>query len=185
MIVGTAFARNPGVRVPGSFDGFELAMRAVLGQQVTVASATRQAGRLAEALGEPIDTPLDGLTRLSPTADAVAAAGAEAVAATGIVASRARAIVALAREVAAGRLPLHAGADPHATIERLTAIPGIGPWTAQYVAMRALGWPDAFPKEDVAVRRVLGGVTPAEAAGISQPWRPWRSYALMQLWGMG
>jgi AraC family transcriptional regulator of adaptative response / DNA-3-methyladenine glycosylase II len=183
--LAVAVARSPGRRVPGAFDGFELAVRAILGQQVTVASATRQAGRLAQAFGESIDTPHAEISRLSPTAGALAAAGAERVAAAGVVASRARAIVALAREVAAGRLTLDAGADPRSTIERLTALPGIGPWTAEYIAMRALRWPDAFPKEDVAVRRALGGVSPAEADALSQPWRPWRSYAVMQLWGMG
>ena len=177
-----AVARNPGLRVPGSFDGFELAVRAILGQQVSVKAATTLAGRYADAFGEAIETPHAGLTRLSPTAERIAAAQVEQLASLGIVQARARSIIALAQEVATGRLTLEPGANPNEVIDQLVALPGIGPWTAQYIAMRALRWPDAFPKEDVALRNRLGGVSAARAEALSEAWRPWRSYATLHLW---
>ena len=183
-LLATAVARNPGLRVPGAFDGFELSVRAVLGQQITVKAASTIAGRLAESFGEAIDTPHAGLDRLSPTAEQIAAASAEEIAALGIIRTRALSIIALAEEIGSGRLKLEAGADPDTTIEQLIALPGIGRWTAQYISMRALRWPDAFPKEDVVLRKRLGGVTAARAEELSQAWRPWRSYATLHLWHM-
>ncbi len=180
--LAAAVARNPGLRVPGAFDGFELAVRAVLGQQVTVKAATTLAGRFVEAFGEPVATPHPGLERLAPTPARVAAASADEIARLGIVQSRAGGILALASELASGRLRLEAGAPPDEAIERLVALPGIGRWTAQYVAMRALRWPDAFPREDVALRNRLGGISAAEAGAMSEAWRPWRSYAVLHLW---
>lgn len=177
-----AIDRNPGLRVPGAFDGFELAVRAILGQQITVKGATTLAGRLVAAFGEPIDTPYAGLTHLSPTPQRIAAATVDKVASLGIVQTRARSIITLAEEIASGRLKLEPGAPPESTIEQLTALPGIGRWTAHYIAMRALRWPDAFPKEDMVLRKKLGGVTAAQAETLSQGWRPWRSYATLHLW---
>lgn len=174
--------RNTGMRVPGSFDGFELAVRAILGQQITVKGATTLAGRYANAFGERIETPHAGLSHLTPTANRIACVGIESVASLGIVRSRAAAILALADEIASGRLTLEAGADPNAVMNQLIALPGIGKWTAHYIAMRALRWPDAFPKEDLVLRNRLGGVTPARAEEMSQQWRPWRSYATLHLW---
>jgi AraC family transcriptional regulator of adaptative response / DNA-3-methyladenine glycosylase II len=182
-LLAGAVARNPGLRVPGAFDGFELAMRAILGQQVSVAAATTLAGRVVAAFGEPVAAPYPALQRLAPTASRIAAVPVEDLAALGIVGTRARSIVALATEVAAGRLRLEAGADVERTTAQLVALPGIGAWTAQYVAMRALRWPDAFPKEDVVLRKVLGGLTAAGAEARSAAWRPWRSYATLHLWG--
>jgi len=181
-LLGVVVSRNPGLRVPGSFDGFELAVRAILGQQITVKGASTLAGRFAAAFGEAIETPHPALTHLSPRAARVAKSSVEEIASLGIVGARSRCIVELAREVASGRLKLEAGADAGATIEQLVAIPGIGRWTAHYIAMRALCWPDAFPKEDAVLRKRLGGVTPARAEELSQPWRPWRSYATLHLW---
>ncbi|HKV50764.1 MAG TPA: AlkA N-terminal domain-containing protein [Gemmatimonadaceae bacterium] len=181
-LLADSVARHPGLRVPGAFDGFELAVRAILGQQITVKAATTIAGRFAQALGERVDTPHAGLDRLAPTADRVARTRASDVAALGIVRARAESIVALAREMAAGRLVLEPGGKPDESIARLTALPGVGPWTAQYIAMRATRWPDAFPKEDIAARKALGGVSAAAADAASQAWRPWRSYALLHLW---
>jgi AraC family transcriptional regulator of adaptative response / DNA-3-methyladenine glycosylase II len=112
----------------------------------------------------------------------MAAAMVEELVALGIIQARARSIIALAEEVAAGRLKLDAGAPPEATIKQLIALPGIGAWTAHYIAMRALRWPDAFPKEDIALRNNLGGVTAARAEELSLAWRPWRSYATLHLW---
>jgi AraC family transcriptional regulator, regulatory protein of adaptative response / DNA-3-methyladenine glycosylase II len=177
-----AVRRNPGLRVPGAFDGFELAVRAILGQQITVRAATTLAGRLMDAFGAPVEPPHGGLTRLSPTPERLAAATVDEMTALGIVQSRALGILALAEAVAAGRLRLGAGAPPEATIEQLVTLPGIGRWTAHYIAMRALRWPDAFPKEDLVLRTSLGRVSPARAEAMSQAWRPWRSYATLHLW---
>jgi len=183
-LLAPAVARNPGLRVPGAFDGFELAVRAVLGQQVTVAVATAIAGRLAERFGDPIETPHAGLRRLAPTAERLAAAEVDELGALGVIGARGRCIIALAGEVAAGRLRLSPGPRPEAVIEQLVALPGIGPWTAQYIALRALRWPDAFPKEDSALRKRLGSIGPARAEETSKAWRPWRSYATLHLWSM-
>ncbi len=176
----------PGLRVPGAFHGFELGLRAILGQQVTVAAATTLAGRVVEALGEPVATSIPELNRLSPSPERVARAGAEAIARLGIVVSRARSLVALAEAERSGEVTLEGGArhDPEEAIRRLADLPGVGPWTAHYIAMRSLRWPDAFPKEDIAIRRALGGVTADEAEARSEAWRPWRSYAVLFLWRM-
>lgn len=181
-LLADAVGSNPGLRVPGAFDGFELAVRAILGQQISVKAATTLAGRFAKAFGDPIDTPHATLSRISPTPQRVAAADVQEVAALGIVRTRAASIVHLAKEVASGRLSIEAGARPDSTIEQLVALPGIGPWTAHYIAMRALRWPDAFPSADIALRNRLGGVTAAQAETLSQAWRPWRSYATLHLW---
>jgi AraC family transcriptional regulator of adaptative response / DNA-3-methyladenine glycosylase II len=177
-----AFPHGDGLRVPGTVDGFELAVRAVLGQQITVAAARTLGSRLVQAFGEPIATPIDGLDRLFPTPAAIAAASGDALGQLGIVRQRQAALQAIAREVADGKLALHAGADVPSTIAALQELPGIGAWTAQYIAMRALRWPDAFPAGDIALQKALG-VTTARAAGeASQAWRPWRSYAVLRAW---
>jgi len=177
-----AVAASPGLRVPGAFDGFELAVRAILGQQVSVKAATTLAGRFVEAFGERIDASAPGLTHLGPTASRVASASEEELTALGVTSTRARSILALAAEVAGGRLRLEPGAHAEETIAQLVALPGIGPWTAHYIAMRALRWTDAFPKEDLVIRSRLGGVSAARAESLSHPWRPWRSYATLHLW---
>jgi AraC family transcriptional regulator of adaptative response / DNA-3-methyladenine glycosylase II len=184
-VLADVVSRNPGLRVPGAFDGFELAVRAILGQQVTVKGATTLAGRFVDRFGEEFETPHAGLTRLSPTSERIAAAKIQELTSLGIVQTRARCIIALAEEIASGRLKLEAGAQPNETIAQLVALPGVGTWTAQYIAMRALRWPDAFPREDVALRKNLGGVTAARAEALSQAWRPWRSYATLHLWQGG
>ena len=180
------FPGSEGARVPGALDGFELAVRAVLGQQVTVAAAHTLAGRLVARYGAPIDTPFDGVTHLFPDAATLALADGDALGGLGIVRQRQAAIVALAREVGSGRLSLRPGEDPEAAMAALRALPGIGDWTAQYIAMRALRWPDAFPAGDVALQKALGvrgAPKPAQAAiDASQAWRPWRSYAVLRAW---
>jgi len=173
---------RPGLRVPGAFDGFEAAVRAILGQQITVKAATTVGGRFAAAFGRKIQTPFPELTRLTPLAEHVAEAGFGDIARLGIISARARSIIALARAFHSGTLQLEAGAVPEAAIAQMVAIPGIGQWTAHYIAMRVLRWPDAFPKEDVAVRNALGGVSARKAEEMSQGWRPWRSYAVVHLW---
>ena len=184
--LAAAVKANPGRRVPGAIDGFETGLRAILGQQVTVRAATTIASRVAAAFGDPIVTPLPGLDRLTPLPARVAAATVPEIARLGIVASRAASLIALAKAQAAGRLCLDGGAREHPdhTMARLTDVPGLGPWTASYIAMRALRWPDAFPKEDIAVRSRLGGLTAKAADELSQAWRPWRSYAVMHIWAM-
>jgi AraC family transcriptional regulator of adaptative response / DNA-3-methyladenine glycosylase II len=181
-----AVKANPGLRVPGAFSGFELGLRAILGQQVTVKAATAIAGRFVAVFGESIATPLPELNRLTPLPDRIARASVEDVARHRIVAARARSLIALAKAQMSGEVCLDRGThhNPDDAIERLAELPGIGPWTAHYIAMRAMRWPDAFPKEDVAVRNNLGGVTPKEAETLSQAWRPWRSYAVMHVWSM-
>lgn len=171
-----------GLRIPGAFDGFELAVRAILGQQITVKAATTLACRFAEAFGEKIITPFAELTRLSPLPEAVAKATVDNIAKLGIISARAKSIIALAQAFKSGELQLEAGADPEASIKQLTELSGIGQWTAHYIAMRALRWPDAFPKGDIAVLNKLGGVTAKEAEVLSQAWRPWRSYAVFHIW---
>jgi AraC family transcriptional regulator, regulatory protein of adaptative response / DNA-3-methyladenine glycosylase II len=177
-----AVARSPGLRVPGAFDGFELAARAVLGQQVSVKAATTLAGRFASAFGEAVDGAPEGLHRLTPTAERVARASVAELRALGVVELRARALLGLADAMARGSLRVEAGAPAAETVAALAALPGIGPWTAQYVALRALRWPDAFPREDLALRSALGGVSAAGAEAIAEAWRPWRSYATLHLW---
>jgi AraC family transcriptional regulator, regulatory protein of adaptative response / DNA-3-methyladenine glycosylase II len=177
--------RHPGLRVAGAFDVFEMAVRAVLGQQVTVKAATTLAGRLAAAFGEKIETPFPELTRLSPRSARVAVARIDEIAKLGIIGARAATIRALAEAFESETLKLEAGADAEAAVAQLTALPGIGPWTAHYLTMRASRWPDAFPKEDIAVRKALGGVSARRAEEMSQPWRPWRSYAVMHIWKDG
>ena len=173
---------NPGLRVPGAFDGFELAVRAVLGQQVSVRAATTLAGRFAEAFGEPIETPFPALTRLSPSPARVADARLDELTGLGLVAARAECVRALARAVCDKVVSLEAGPDPVACMERLMALPGIGSWTAHYIAMRGLRWPDAFPHSDLGLRKALGGRPPREVLELAEAWRPWRAYAAMHLW---
>ncbi len=173
----------PGLRVPGTFDGFELAVRAVVGQQVTVRGARTLLGRIVAAFGAPVaDSHPAGLTRLFPAAARLAACSEGEVAQLGITRARSRTLIALARTVAAGELTLAPGADVDATMARLSALPGIGPWTAQYIAMRALGWPDAFPAGDLGIRKAMGETRPAQALARSETWRPWRAYAVIHLW---
>ncbi len=177
--------RRPGLRLPGAWDGFELAVRAILGQQVSVAGATTLAGRLVEQYGEALPgAGSAAVSRLFPEPGVLADAD---LAPLGLPRTRARAIEGLARAVAHGELDLSPAEDSEATRSRLLALPGIGPWTAEYVALRALGEPDAFPASDLGLRRALtdgSGEIPSEAslAQRAEAWRPWRSYAALALW---
>jgi len=180
--LGPLAAGHEGLRLPGAFDGFEIAVRAVLGQQVTVRLAHQLAGRVAAAFGDPVATPFGPLRHAFPGAAAIAALEPSALGELGILRTRSACIVALARRIASGELLLEPGADTVATIARLRAIPGIGDWTAQYLAMRALAWPDAFPAADAGVMKALGATSPRQADALSQRWRPWRAYAVIHLW---
>jgi AraC family transcriptional regulator of adaptative response / DNA-3-methyladenine glycosylase II len=182
------FPDGDGLRVPGCVDGFELAVRAVLGQQITVAAARTLAQRLLEHFGEAIATPDPQVHRLFPTPRALADADPEQLGAIGIVRQRQAAIQALARAVVEETLNLSGQADLTQTLQQLQSLPGIGPWTAQYIAMRALRWPDAWPVGDVAVHQALG-LNPVRGAAASRAateharaWQPWRSYAVVRAW---
>jgi AraC family transcriptional regulator of adaptative response / DNA-3-methyladenine glycosylase II len=175
--------RRPGIRVPGAWDPFELAVRAILGQQITVAGATRLAGRLVEAFGSPLPSSCSSITHVFPGPEDLADAPIENC---GITRGRASSIRALARAVREGRVVLDLANRENEATARLASIPGIGDWTAQYVAMRALGEPDAFPAGDLGIRRALSdGPRPASPRAVLQraeAWRPWRAYAAMHLW---
>jgi AraC family transcriptional regulator, regulatory protein of adaptative response / DNA-3-methyladenine glycosylase II len=175
-------ARSPGLRVPGAFDGFELAIRAILGQRISVRAATTIAGRLADRFGEPLETPVPQLARLSPTPEKLASVEQTELTSLGIAAVRAASIRALARAVAAGEIDLEPGPDPEVVVGKLQALPGIGDWTAQYIAMRALRWPNAFPAGDLGLLKAWGGASVQQLRQTSEAWRPWRAYAAIYLW---
>ncbi len=171
-----------GVRVPGSFDPFETTVRIILGQQVTVAAARTLALRLVDRFGQPLDGAPPGVQRLFPSAATLAAADDDALGSLGIVSTRIRAIRAIAQALVDARLRLDAAADVPATLAALRELPGVGEWTAQLIAMRVLGWPDAFPASDIGVLNALGHRDAKLAQAQSQAWTPWRSYAVMTLW---
>jgi len=177
---------EPGLRLPGSVDAFELAVRAVLGQQVTVAAARTLARRLVERFGADIATPWHDVDRTFPGPADLAAVPIERIAELGIIRSRAGAIQALAAHWDVLAPLLSPGAAPEVLVDRLRELPGIGPWTAHYIAMRALGWPDAFPPGDVAalkaMRSLFATTTQRHAEAHAETWRPWRAYALLRLW---
>jgi AraC family transcriptional regulator of adaptative response / DNA-3-methyladenine glycosylase II len=183
-LLGPLVRAAPGRRVPGHVDGFELALRAVLGQQVSVAGAATLAGRLVAEMGEPLRRPVGSVTHLFPSPEALAAAD---LARPGMPASRRRALLSLAAALADGSLTLDVGAEREETARRLLALPGVGPWTVAYVAMRALRDPDAFLPSDLGVRRALArfglDARPAAAERIAERWRPYRAYAVQHLWG--
>jgi AraC family transcriptional regulator of adaptative response / DNA-3-methyladenine glycosylase II len=172
-------ALRPGLRVPGAWDAFPLAVRAILGQQVSVAAASTLAGRLVAAFGEPISSGRAGLDHLFPSPAALAEASLEDV---GITTARARSIRALSAAVAAGEPLLAPAPDLDSALARLTALPGIGPWTAAYIAMRALREPDAFPSGDLVLDRALAVKSSREREARTRAWRPFRAYAAMHLW---
>jgi AraC family transcriptional regulator of adaptative response / DNA-3-methyladenine glycosylase II len=173
----------PGLRLPGAVDGFEIVVRAVVGQQVSVAGARTTLGRIAKRFGEPLPEPLGTVVRAFPTPARMADAPRDGL---GMPRARADAIVEVARSVESGELDLSGEADPVATRERLRAIRGIGAWTEEYIAMRALGDRDAFPVTDLGVRRGFRRLGLADDARSmlehAERWRPWRAYAVMHLW---
>lgn len=177
-LIGPLVRRSPGRRVPGSVDGAELAVRAVLGQQVSLAGAATLAGRLVEEYGEPLARPVGAVTHLFPSAAALAGADPERLAMPG---SRRRALLGLTAALASGELVLEPGAET-----ALLALPGIGPWTVAYIAMRVLRDPDAFMPTDLGVRHALERLgedgSPAAAIRMAERWRPYRAYALQHLW---
>lgn len=165
--------RRPGLRVAGAVDRFELALRAVLGQQISVSAASTFAGRLVARFGEPIAGAPAGLTHLSVPAERLAHARVEDVFAVGLTRARAATVIGLAQAATEHRI---------GDVEQLRAIPGIGDWTAQYIAMRAFRDADAFPYADIGLRKAAGGLTALALRKRAERWRPWRAYAAMHLW---
>jgi AraC family transcriptional regulator of adaptative response / DNA-3-methyladenine glycosylase II len=179
-------ARHPGLRLPGAWDPFECAVRAIVGQQVSVRAATTLVSRIVHTFGRPITTDDDRLSRLFPDAHMLAEAPLETL---GVIAARAGAIRGLAQALVDGRIVLDGALPADDVVERLRALPGIGEWTAQYIALRALGEPDAFPAGDLGLRRAAGnGAGPLSERALAaraEAWRPWRGYAALHLWTEG
>jgi AraC family transcriptional regulator of adaptative response / DNA-3-methyladenine glycosylase II len=200
--LGELAADAPGMRVPGVFDGLEIAVRAIVGQQISVRSARTVLARIAQQFGTPIDDARfglghgglghngaghgdaehRGLTHTFPLADSLAQADVAALQATGIIRTRAEAIIAVAREVAAGRILLEPLVPLEDTLAALRALRGIGEWTVQYIAMRALGFPNAFPEGDAVLKKHLGYSTARQLNEHAERWAPWRAYATVHLW---
>ena len=180
--LGTLGTRNPGIRVPGAFDGFETAVRTILGQQISVQGARTLAGRLIVELGDPVDTPWTDITRTFPSPERIAGLDASDLSGLGIFGFRIKAILGVATAVAEGRITLAPCPDPEPQMEALRSIPGIGEWTAQAIAMRVLSWPDAFPHTDYGIQKALKEKSPRRILEIAEQWRPWRAYAAMALW---
>jgi AraC family transcriptional regulator, regulatory protein of adaptative response / DNA-3-methyladenine glycosylase II len=187
-LIGPLVEHDPGRRVPGAADGFELAVRAVIGQQVSVPGARTVAGKLVQACGDPLPEPNGGVTHLFPTPAALVELARRDPGAFSMPAGRRRALVALALAVEAGDVVIDPGAGPAELRRSLVALPGIGPWTAEYVAMRALRDPDAFMPTDLGIRRGAAALglpdEPASLTALTEAWRPWRSYAMAHLWSL-
>ena len=175
----------PGLRLPGCFDPFEMSVRAVLGQQITVKAARTLAMRFAHAFGGMISTPFEELRYIFPASETIFSLEPpieNRLGPLGVTGIRARSIFALAEAIESGSLHFTTEAEPEAELEKLLKLPGFGPWTAQYIGMRAFSWPDAFPHTDYGVKKALTGLTEKEILDKSREWRPWRSYATLNLW---
>jgi AraC family transcriptional regulator of adaptative response / DNA-3-methyladenine glycosylase II len=175
----------PGARLPGSFDAFEMCVRAILGQQITVQAAGTLAARIASSLGTAVQTPYDGLDRVFPSAADILALKPpieDRLGPLGVTGARARTILALADGLERGGIDLGLAAQPEEQLAALTALPGIGPWTANYILMRALAWPDAFLETDYGIKKALAPMSPKEIKALAESWRPWRAYAAINLW---
>ena len=180
--LGSLAQARPGLRVPGSFDGFEMAIRAILGQHISVSAARTLAGRLVARFGASLPLLVPSPNRIFPRPSRLAKASVGEIARLGITGKRADTIIALAQSVSRGELSLEPGRRLEGTMRQLREIPGIGEWTAQYIAMRALSWPDAFPHTDLGIRKALGESNPRKILELAEKWRPWRAYAALHLW---
>jgi len=182
-ILAPLVRKRPGLRSPGHPDGVELLTRAVLGQQVSVKGARTLAARLVASMGEPLTTPIDGVTHVFPSAAAIATASPTDFA---MPTARGRALINACERLATGDIVIDAGSDRDEIRRQLESLPGIGPWTASYIALRSLGDPDVFLPTDIGVRNALRSLgvdsTPKAAERLAESWRPWRSYALHHLW---
>lgn len=175
----------PGTRLPGCFDPYELAVRTALGRQISMKAANALAGRLARSHGEPVRTGMEGLTHAFPAPGKILSLSGPGSAGwdiPGMTASRGRAVVELARAFEEGSIDFSFRADPEAEMKKLAGLPGIGICTAQYIAMRAFGWTDAFPSTDPGIREALSPRTQKEILALAEGWRPWRGYAAVNLW---
>jgi AraC family transcriptional regulator of adaptative response / DNA-3-methyladenine glycosylase II len=174
-----------GIRLPGCFAAFEMAARAVLGQQITVKAAGTLAARIVTAYGTPIHTGVEGLTHTFPSPENILSLGErieENFGSLGVISARAGTIYALASSFVKGEIDFSACIHPEDWLKKLTSIRGIGNWTAQYIAMRVMQWPDAFLETDVGVKKALPGYNSKELLKMAEAWRPWRSYAVVNLW---
>ncbi|MBX9571615.1 MAG: helix-turn-helix domain-containing protein [Candidatus Obscuribacterales bacterium] len=171
-----------GLRVPGACDPFELCLRAVLGQQISVKAASTLMGRIAEHYGKPVECSIPELSVLTPSSTCLSAAKQDDLCRLGLTGARAQTVINLARAEKTGSISFEDRITPQAQIKRLKNIEGIGEWTAQYVAMRALKWPDAFPHTDLGIKKALGEDNPKKILQLSEKWSPWRAYATMHLW---
>ena len=183
-VLGPLAERNPGLRVPGSFDEFEMSVRAILGQQISVLGARTLTGRIAAQFGSPIQISPGSVNYLFPSASRMALVSVDQICQLGIIRRRAETIIALAKAISSGKLRLEPGNLVEGTLRQLLKIPGIGEWTAQYLAMRALSWPDAFPHTDLGIIKALGEKNPRRVLELTEKWRPWRAYAVLHLWAM-
>lgn len=181
-VLGKLSAECPGLRIPGAWDGFEMATRAVLGQLISVRAATTLAGRVAALADHTVDSPWPEVRRRFPLSEELPALDGEQLGQLGITRRSAAALHDMAAALTQGRLELARGGDPALARPTLLGIRGIGEWTFSYISMRALGWPDAFLAGDLGVRKALGGIDARAAAATAERWRPWRSYAVMHLW---
>ncbi|WP_372764711.1 AlkA N-terminal domain-containing protein [Litorivivens sp.] len=174
--------QTPGLRLPGALDAFELAARAIIGQQVSVKAASTVFNRLCERFGKTLDTPVAGLSRLPPRAEVIAVAAEQELIALGLTSRRAATLKSLADALAQGELHFDYGDNSADVCRELESLPGIGPWTAQYIALRALGDPDAFPASDLALMKAFRVTTPKASQRAAETLRPWRAYAAIHLW---
>ena len=189
-VLAPLVAARPGLRVPGAWDGFELAVRAIFGQQITVPAATKLLGKLVQAFGDPLPAAMqesEGLSHLFPGVTRIATADLTTL---GMPGARAMAVTSLAQAIAADPAIFSRGASLEDAIVKLRALPGIGEWTAQYIAMRELREPDAFPAADIGLLRAMADddgrrPSPSELLARSERWRPWRAYAALHLWAAG
>jgi len=181
-VLGPMAESAPGLRIPGAFDAFEMAIRAILGQQVSVRAASTMAARIAQTYGDRTETPFPTLEIAFPSPERISQLTQADLAVLGITTAKSRAILALATQIASGDLRLESATDPECTMAKLAEFPGIGEWTAAYLAMRALGYPDAFPHGDLGIRRALGETNSQRILEFAERWRPWRAYAAIHLW---
>lgn len=184
-LLAIGVSARPGLRVPGTTDPFELVVRAVAGQRVSVAAARRFVSRIAERFGDPLAGSEPTLRFGFPTAARIARADPSEIGVLGLTRARARTLVEAARAVDAGHLVLAPGAPVEVTMAALQELDGVGPWTAAYIAMRALRWRDAFLPTDLGVRHALPDLSPRELIARADAWRPWRAYAVLHLWTRG
>ena len=180
--LGSLALHHPGLRIPGAFDGFEIAVRTIIGQQISVKAATTLMGRFVQRFGEPIETPFPTLTHLTPTAEQVAQADLTAITSLGILSTRARSILALSQAIAERTLSLAPGCSINQTLVQLQELPGIGTWTAHYIAMRVLADPDVLLHTDLGIQQALGETNSKRILATATQWQPWRSYATLHLW---